>query len=165
MDYNTLRILLLLVLVFISLIQDIKYFKVKNITNLTFIIFGLVLSVFDKTLFSSLIGLIFPLLLMPLFIFKMLGAGDIKLFCAIGSIIGYPKIALLILSSVILNGIIALILMLVRKQDFSYFFGWLKICILGKKIIPYSNFKIKSKNMFPYTLGITAAAICYVLSL
>ena len=165
MDYNTLKILLLLMLTFISLIQDIKYFKVKNITNLTFIILGITFSIFDKTLASSLLGLIFPLLLMPLFIFKMLGAGDIKLFCAIGSIIGYPKIALLILSSIILNGIIALILMIVRKQNFLYFFSWLKICILSQKIIPYSDFKIKSKNMFRYTLGITAAVIYYTLNL
>lgn len=158
-NFDFFKQILALILVFIAIIQDIKYFKVKNSTNLLFIIVGLTISILENNFSNFVLGILFPLSLLPLFIFNMLGAGDIKLFCAIGSIVGYPKILTFVFTSIVLNGIIAFILMFIRKQNFLYFSNWLKLCIFSRKMFPYIDYNKKHSNMFRYTFGIGIAAI------
>lgn len=146
-----------------SLISDIKTYKIKNGITFPFIFIGFLTNfVIDgwKGLFFSVQGCIIPVIfLLIFFMLKMLGAGDIKLFCAIGSIAGPKFVLYTMIYSFISGGIIALVLMVLRKnllQRFFYFFRYLKICVLTLSLFPYTNFKDKSDGAkFRFAYGIT----------
>ena len=74
-----------------AVVQDIKQRKIKNATVLMCLAAGIIFSLVPQgpcTLKNSLIGAAIPLVLFPFFALKMLGAGDIKAFCALGAVFG-----------------------------------------------------------------------------
>ena len=69
--------------------MDLRSGKVPNLWILLTLLGGIVLRFISKEGFRSqtAAGILLPLvLLFPLFYLQMLGAGDIKLFCALGSV-------------------------------------------------------------------------------
>ena len=56
-------------------------------------------------------GLIIPLLLYPVFRLRLIGAGDIKLLCALGSFLGPADSLMLIFGSFLAGGILSLLLL------------------------------------------------------
>ncbi len=112
----------------VAAIKDIKTGKISNGFNIGFGIVGIAYGLGlggTKGFFASLLGAIIPVaLLMVLFSKGVLGAGDIKLFSALGTFAGLEIIWLLIYSF-LLCGVYGLVLMLVRLVD------WAKKC--GRK--------------------------------
>lgn len=97
-------------------VTDVRMHKIKNVAVLVGIAGGLLLHV--GNIVSVLAGMVFPLLLFPLFLIRIVGAGDIKLLCAVGAILGYPMIVEIILYSFVFCGIHILLRAIIRCELF-----------------------------------------------
>lgn len=160
------------ILLLLALVSDIMTFKIKNIIVFPFMIIGpaanLIMNGIDGLLFS-VIGLLVPMLLLfILFALKMLGAGDIKLFGAIGAIMGVNFVLYAIACSFLAGGLIALLILLVRKNGrkrLTYFIGYLKSCILTFSLLPYTDFLDKNDGArFRFSYAVMCGTIIGLLS-
>lgn len=149
------------VLVLLALISDIKTYKIKNILVFSFVILGLLTNLLTggvEGLLSSLLGMIAPLVLLVLYMLRMLGAADIKLFSAIGSVMGVKFVLYTMTYSFLGGGVIALGVLIVRRngrQRLSYLLQYIKSCILSRSLLPYTDFEDKSdgaKLRFAYAI-------------
>jgi prepilin peptidase CpaA len=163
----SIRIPEILILLIIALVSDIKTFKIKNHITLTFTAAGIVTNTINmgfEGLKASLLGWCTPvILLIILYFLKMLGAGDIKLFGAIGAIMGYKFAAYSVLFSFILGGIIGIGFLAVRRnalERIKYFFNYIKCCVLSCSLLEYSDFKSNATNdRFRFTYAIVPGTL------
>ncbi len=131
------------IFVLFSAIDDYKNSKVSNKLVLLTIIFGLIINVylnkFDGLLFS-LKGIVIPFVMLYIFfIMNLVPAGDIKLFMAIGGVIGIKYTIDIMIMSVMIGGIYSLILILKNKNSYSInkIFIYFKSCIINLKLLKY----------------------------
>jgi len=171
MMFDILKYVELFLLILLSLISDYKHYRVKNTIVYPFMAAGLLTNLFFYGIhgFSlSLMATVVPVIvLFLLYNLKMLGAGDIKLFAAIGSIMGMKFTLYSIIYSFLMGGLIALVITCFRKNGYErlkYFLGYMKRCFLTLSLLPYTNLKDRSdgaKFRFSYAaaLGVLAAFI------
>ena len=154
-----LRYALALAFVLIAVYTDWKAYKIKNRFVLLFAGLGLALNaVFYGLpgLQDALFGLLVPLALFPLFALRMLGGGDIKALCAVGSIVGYSASIQTVLFSFLAGGAIALGFMIFRRnawQRAKQFVSYVKQCFWMGKLLPYDQFT-DEKSAFRFSFGI-----------
>lgn len=156
-----------IVLMTFALASDIRTYKIKNRLVSIFIVIGIAINVVLKGkegIGFSLIGMVVPIVvLFLLYYLKMLGAGDIKLFAAIGAIMGVKFILYAMVYSFLAGGMIALFIMLVRKnalQRFKYFTHYIKACMLSISLLPYNEFEDKANNgKFPFAYAIFCGTV------
>lgn len=165
-----LKILLAIAFVIIITIEDIREYKIKNRTVIIFLVSGLIINIFTgnkNDIISGFIGLIVPLVLLPLFAANMLGAGDIKAFCVLGIIFGWRAAIEIVLLSFLCGGIIAVGYMVFRKgaaDRFKRLFIYLKTIFLTKKLTPYRANGAKDESTFRFSFGIAGGLMVYILS-
>lgn len=111
------------------------------------------------------LGFLFPCaLLFPLFYFRMLGAGDIKLFSGLGIFLGVSSVFKLILCSLFLGGLLSFAFLILCgnfKERLSYFFNY---------VYEYSQSKVPSDYIkrgnqpenFHFTVPIFLSVMLYV---
>lgn len=121
-----------------------------------------------KGLSDSLLATIVPfILLVILYALRMLGAGDIKLFCALGSIVGLKAIIHIMVYSFLSGGIIAVIFIILRKnakERFLYIFRYFKYVFISLSPQPYTDFNDKSdKGKFSMAYAIASGVIIYIV--
>ena len=154
--------------IFIALKTDYKECKIKNKHVLLFLAAGLIVNAIASGLaglWDSLLGALAPLALLPLFILRMLGAGDIKALCAVGSIVRLRMSIYTVLFSIAAGGVIALGFMIFRRnarQRMKQFGSYLKLCCYMRKLLPYEQFA-DERSGFRFSLGIAGGFV--VLSL
>lgn len=154
-----------------ALISDIRTYKIKNLIIVIFIAAGFLTNFITdglSGLVNSALAAVIPIpLLIIFFALKMLGAGDIKLFCAIGAIAGVRLVLYTMAYSFISGGAIACIIMLVnrnfRKRG-KYLISYLRTCFLTRSLQPYTDFSDKNdgaKFRFSYAVvcGVAIALI------
>jgi len=99
---------------------DLRSRRVPNAVTATLAVAGLGLALWGATgvtLRASLEGLALGLVLMlPAHIFGATGAGDVKLFAAIGAVIGVERVLPAFLDSVIVGGVLAVVVALHRRR-------------------------------------------------
>ena len=114
---------------------------------------------------SGVMGFLFPcILLLPLFYFRMLGAGDIKLFSGLGIFLGIPDVFKLILCSLILGGLLSFAFLIScgnLKERFSYFFNYVYKYSQSKVLYPYMKKGNQPEN-FHFTVPIFLSVMLYV---
>ncbi len=171
----------LIFLLLLAVWMDIKSFKVSNRLILGGIIIGLVFNLYEVGWFGiikSFCGIMAPIvLLFFLFLFKVLGAGDIKLFSVIGSFFGITYVLHAIVISFFFAGILSVIHLIKYRQVFDrlqylvdYFqTTYLKYSI-GKKgikriqIVPYYDLKRDGyKGVIHFSIAIFSAVLIKVL--
>lgn len=111
-------------------------------------------------LYSSMIPI---LLLFPLFCFRMLGPGDIKLFSALGGIMGLNPILHCIFISFFLGGIISLGILLSNGTLYfrlRHFAAYIHNILKTKQIIPYYKQGSQPENIH-FTVPILLGVILY----
>jgi len=117
------KTLSLIVILSLALYHDIKEQKIKNAVTLPGAVFGFLLNIVEGGVNGSVFSLkgwIVPvLLLIVLYLINVMGAGDIKLFAAIGAIMGVRFAVGTIVFSIYIGGLIAIVLLLVRKRFLS----------------------------------------------
>jgi prepilin peptidase CpaA len=145
---KSLKMTLLIVILTIAVITDLLYHKIPNALTFPVIFYGLIYHIylmgFDGFLFSAgglLVGLA---LLLFLNIGGMMGAGDVKLMGAIGSILGPEGVFKAFLFTAVVGGIYALIVLAYHGQLLDFFKRMalsLKVSLLkrGPTLIPNEN--------------------------
>lgn len=155
----------------IALISDIRTCKIKNSVIVIFLAAGFltnsVVSGFSG-LTGSLLAAALPIpLLLIFFALRMLGAGDIKLFCAIGAIAGVRFVLYAMAYSFIAGSIMACIIMLANKSFRArgrYLACYLKTCYLTWSLQPYTDFGDKNdKARFRFSYAVACGvAIAFI---
>lgn len=148
--------------------QDRKEYKIKNRTVCIFIAVGLVFSFFSQGFCSPLqsaLGIVVPLVLFPLYALKMLGAGDIKAFCALGAVFGAVEVIKIMACSMICGGVIALCFMIFRKngvQRLKNFGKYMKTCFAMRRLLKYEGIT-QNDAVFRFAYGIAAGTAAYIV--
>lgn len=115
---------------------------------------------------DSIIGMIVPILiLIPLFILRMLGAGDIKLFCVIGLFLGPNAVIKTMIVSFIVGSIFAII-KIIRNQNIKqrarYFIQYMKNICYGAGVVYYDPKGDNYTNAVHFSVAIFIA-LCHRL--
>lgn len=154
----------------IAVITDVKCYKVKNQMIIVSLIGGTafnISSIANHDLLINILGLFAPfILLMPLYVLKMLGAGDIKLFCSIGLLLGIKDVLYSIMYSYLFGLVLAVFIMLSRDNfaaRFKRLFIYLKCSILTMSILPYDDLNIQSDGRMHFTIPIAMGTIAVIL--
>lgn len=124
----------LILVVLVAAVYDVRYRRIPNWLSLSGAAIGLALNTF---LYQGISGLIFSLkglvvgfgAYFLLYALRAMGAGDVKLMGAVGSLVGWEDWFGIFLVTAIIGGILALIVVLLRgrvKKTFwnvGYIFG------------------------------------------
>lgn len=145
-------------------------FLVEKVVN-SFICFGLAAGLcyqlFQESgngvlLFAA--GITVPFLIMlPLFYFRMLGAGDIKLFSVLGGILGYAAILKVIFCSFFLGAVLSFSFLIScgnLRERLSYFFNYLYVYYETGKPRPYRARGRQVEN-FHFTVPVFLGVMLY----
>lgn len=160
---------ILFIFLIIAFITDVKYHKIPNWLSvggaLVGVLYHLIMGGVDGLIFSFLGLLVAGGIFMVLYIFKAIGAGDVKLFAAIGAIVGIQVVLYLMMYSVIVAGLIAIIILLFTntflKQITSAIFHLIET-ITSKDMSWLDDFKTTKSTRFPFMYAvIPATAITY----
>ena len=149
------------------MIMDLRNAKIDNGWILFSMFLGLMICIREKGISGVcffVTGSSFPLFLIILFLFGMLGAGDIKLFCALGGVMGTAGILKCILVSFILGAFISvLILMFSRSfcERILYFIYYIGQTVRERKVIPYRRKDISASENFHFTVPIFLSVVLY----
>lgn len=112
----------LFLILFAAVIFDLDSGKIPNRLSAAGCLTGVGLNILAnglKGVLTGTAGILIPVvLLFPLFLFRMLGAGDIKLFAAAGSFFG-PAFAVRHIVCSLAVGAVFSVLILVRNRNFS----------------------------------------------
>lgn len=160
------------ILVFAALISDIRFYKIKNWITITFISTGLITGYFlerNEGLLNSFLGIVVPfILLFAFYAIRMLGAGDIKLFCALGAIFGVKYIIEIMAYSFVAGGIISLVLMVTRRnarKRFLHLCNYFKMIFLLQSFKPYTDFEDRSdKGKVRFAFAIFMGTCVFILN-
>ncbi len=144
----------------IAAYSDYKTRKIKNKLTVSAALIGIISNLIfnDIGIKSSVIafGLAFFICL-PFYMLKMLKAGDIKLYMALGAVLGTDNMIECMEASIICGGIMALIYAVKHKclkKNFKYLFEYLKNLFYTKKLSPYINSNTDSDKYFPFGIAI-----------
>lgn len=151
----------------ISMFMDVKWEKVFN----CWIAFGVVCSLgiclvsgHGADILEGIAGMLLPIvILFPLFLGKMLGTGDIKVFAVLGSVMGCRQILICMMGSFLIGAVIAVPVLLFRcsvKERFAYFFTYLSHVLTTKTFPPYL-----APGKHPENIHFTIPIFCSVLLL
>ncbi len=159
-------------------VSDHKELKIPNKLVITVLCVGLVLSAVYGIMHGSFVkilielahwamGLIPAFILMPFYILRMIGAGDIKFFSAIGGIVGWKCSILIIIMSFIASGIIGIAVIIHRralKTRMKIIVRYLKMCFLTQSLMEYDAAEGSNgdSGKFAFSYGITIAVIASV---
>jgi prepilin peptidase CpaA len=119
---------LLMAVVLGAAVYDVRYRRIPNWLSVAGVLLGFALNGFLYQgwpgIRHSLIGFsvgFFSYLL--LYMIRAMGAGDVKLMAAVGSIVGWPNWFGIFIITAIVGGVMALILVTVRKRVTSTFWN------------------------------------------
>lgn len=136
----------MLLLSVLASMDDIRTGKISNRIVFPFIAAGIITNIYLSGISGishSLLGMATPFLLfIPLYAIGLFGAGDIKLFCALGSAGGPFFILQCMAFSFLAGGIIASIVMLLRnnfRSRFTYLLAYIRNCLLTLSIKSYKS--------------------------
>ena len=158
--------MLSVILAVTALSQDLKNGKIPNRLILAGAAAAVILCLFPgcslpETLAGAALPLLFPGIL---FFFRMTGAGDVKLLCVLGAILGSAASCSLILRSFGLGAVQALVVLMVRRnavQRFHVLAAYLRNCIRCRKLLPYTDRSPAGRMRF--SVSILGAVLWYAL--
>lgn len=152
----------------VAVVMDLRTAKVDN----GWICFSMVISLGVQLWKKGFVGIldfaagsVWPLLILGgLFFFHAMGAGDIKVFCAMGSILGPGAVRKCILMSLFLGAIISIAILISEgnfRQRFLYFIRYIDETFKTGKVRPYSSLDILRPESFHFTVPVFLSAALY----
>lgn len=159
-------------LLLLALISDLRTSKIRNKIVYPFILLGGVTNYLQDGypgLASSFRGVALPLtLLFVLFMLRILGAGDIKLFCAVGAVMGPDFVLDTIVYSFLVGGVLAAGILLARRngrEGFKHLFSYLRHSLLTRSVQAYTDFGERVDNgKFPFAPAVACGALLKTLA-
>ena len=118
-----------------------------------------------------LAGMLPAFILLPFFALRMMGAGDIKLLAALGSVLGAQSAVVLLFASLLASGVIGAVVLLARGEfgvRFRVLGRYFKSCFMARTVLPYADEDraTGSSGKFAFSYGITLGLLlvaCYYL--
>ncbi|MCX7710827.1 MAG: A24 family peptidase [Clostridia bacterium] len=166
MNEQGIRIIEVMMLLILSVWSDTKDFKVRNSITFSAAFVGIITCFIvegPNGLFQSIQGMMIPLaLLFTLYLLRMLGAGDIKLFGAIGAIMGTGFVLNAITCSFLFGGTLSIAIIAMRKngkQRFIHLYCYLKACFLSMKLLEYQDFQKERDGVFRFSYAIAGGTL------
>lgn len=164
------KALILVSALFSALYYDIKEQKIKNFITMPVALMGIVINFLEQGqggVMYSLQGWVIPIVsLMLLYYVNVMGAGDIKLFAAIGAIMGLPFVLYSFIYTVLIGGVIALVILVKRKEfliRMAHLYTYFKFIILSGRIPVYSNKEDKSSKFIFSTAIVPGTLIQFII--
>ncbi|MFD2046155.1 prepilin peptidase [Ornithinibacillus salinisoli] len=157
---------ILFLFLIVAFIIDVRSHKIPNWLSAG----GMVIGVLYHLISDGIEGLIFSFLglliaggiFLILYVFKALGAGDVKLFAAIGAIVGVQMVLYMMMYAIIVAGLIAIIILLFTKTFLrkmtSVFFHILG-SIFSKDFRRLEEFKTTKSTRFPFMYAVIPAVM------
>lgn len=153
---------------FLGVGMDLFVHKVLNHGILVFVVVGMVYRVWIQGgmgCLGYLRGGMVPLvLLFPLFVFRMLGPGDIKLLSVLGGIMGGEAILKCMMLSFVLGGVLSVAVIALcgnLVERLSYFIEYITQLINTKQIRPYYKAGMQMENIH-FCVPILMSVMLYV---
>lgn len=157
---------ILIVLLITAFIYDVKFHKIPNWLSaggmLVGIVFHLISGGIDGLIFSFLGLLIAGGIFLILYVFKAIGAGDVKLFAAIGSIVGVQMVLYMMMYSIIVAGVIGIVILLFTRTFLQkmtsalfHFIG----SILSRDLSRLEEYKTTKSTRFPFMYAVIPAVM------
>ena len=158
--------LILSVLIMIAFYTDMRSSKISNKLTISGVMIGLIyhviISGWQGFIFSA-IGMVVGFgIFIILYLFRAIGAGDVKLFAAIGALTGLEFVLYASMYSIFYAGIIGLIIVIMRREFFkrimriiSYFLQ----VLLHKDRDSYTSFKKSESLHFPFMYAVLPGII------
>jgi prepilin peptidase CpaA len=164
------KFILCLLISFYNNLTDLLTYKIKNAAVILLSLLGLGINFYFfgvNGLLNSLGGGAIALCLLPLFVLRMLGAGDVKAFIATGFMLGFSLSLEVICYSILAGGVLATLVLLLRRNGMErlrYLFNYLKACCLIGKVLPYTE-KLDSDSggTFRFSYGITLGLLIVIM--
>lgn len=161
------KYIILILLLVLSIYNDLKFSKIRNTQVLYAVIAGFLINLYMfgmNGIISSTLGIIVPILLLGIFFYaRLLGAGDIKLFAAIGALFGWNFVIYTMAYSFVFAGIITLFTIMDKmslKSMFYNFFRDLKICCFTYNI---SYLQSNKRHIIKLSPAIAIGAVVQLL--
>jgi prepilin peptidase CpaA len=167
---NIVMALLLIPLVIMISYMDIRYRRIPNKLVLAMLLSGLTINTIfggSRGLLLSLggLGLSFGIMLL-LHLFGTMGAGDVKLFAAIGAVNGLSLVIPTLLLVALTGGVLAIFMMVYSGRVRTTMFGVLQFFygLLPGQRIPRFEIPTDRKYTLPYAVPICLGSLAsYVL--
>ncbi len=162
---DVMKLLLLIPMAIFIIYYDVRYRRIPNVLVLGLLTGGLTINItsggFNGAL-TSVEG--FALAFLPMFlihVFGAMGAGDVKLFGAVGSIIGVSMVPLTFVVIVMLGAVLAVYTMLRSGTMFSTLHGVLRIFvgIMPGWEMPRFAIPPDRKHTIPYGVAIMLGSL------
>lgn len=165
------KLIIISMLLLLALISDLRTYSIKNFITYGFMLLGLTVNLVMEGvsgLAFSLQGIILPAAcLFILYIMRILGAGDVKLLCAVGAVMGAAFALYAAVCSFICGGFIASGLMLARKnasERFNHLILYLTSCFLTMEILQYTDFKNRQDGgKFHFSIAIASGTAAVII--
>jgi len=166
---------ILFLLLLIALITDVKDEKLPNWLTMSGICFGLIYHLIvngiDGFIFSVLGMLVAGGIFLVLYFFKALGAGDVKLFAAIGAIVGMQLVLYMMMYSILFAGLLAIIILLFTRtflQRVTQMLFNIIGAVISKDLSGLKEYQAGKQTKFPFMYAVipaTIAAYSFFLSM
>lgn len=146
------QLMITIIFLFIVSITDLKFNKVRNNHLLIFIIISFTTNTLTlglEGIIFALLGFMIPLIIgYPLFLLGLIPAGDVKLFMALGAMLGINAIGNLLIITLLLGGLYSILLLIKRKDisGFISFYRYIKETIITRNL---SSYDTKNSIRFP----------------
>lgn len=152
----------------VAMVMDLRTSRVDNGWIVFCICIGLAVQTLSggiRGFLGAVFGIILPLLFLGgLFVFRMLGPGDIKLFCALGCMLGGISIGKCILVSLFIGAGISLAILISVgefRQRFHYFAQYFSEYRSSRQKKSYYNKDINALENFHFTVPVFLSVMLY----
>ncbi|MCJ7840233.1 A24 family peptidase [Lederbergia sp. NSJ-179] len=156
----------LFVFLLIAFFFDVKYNRLPNwltVSGMTFgLLYHLITNGMDGLIFSVVGLLVAGIIFILLYIFRAIGAGDAKLFAAIGAIVGVEITLYLTMYSIVYAALIGIVILLFTKtflRRLTDAFFTLVSTILSKELQMLEDYKVTRSTRFPFMYAVIPAVI------
>lgn len=165
-----LKLFITTILLLSAMMSDLTTYKIKNTITYSFMIVGLISNYIMEGwegIAFSLQGILLPVIcLVALYVIRIIGAGDIKLLSAVGAVMGAGFASNVMVYSFICGGIIATLLILIRRngiERIKYLLLYVRSCFISMKLIQYADLTDEQDgSKFHFSIAVvsgTAAAV------
>lgn len=174
-DRVDVQLAVLAILLVTAAMIDLRTFRIPNWLTGSGVLLGLAFNTIGGRGLDGLLGALGGMgtglaILLPFYLLRVMGAGDVKLMAMVGAFLGLPQILPAILFSLIAGGVAAVVFV-VAKRRIARFRGNLKHLVQGATLSVIAGVPLTglapgaSVGQLPYGVSISAGTILYLASL